>query len=208
MTDNEDVAGAIRRETEALSPPSFAHAIRVLMTTVAYALFLRPRLYWLPNSLPILKLGTTEFQPKFGMSRVPSFARVLLTRLVDHLDGINQIRRTNAEELARGISHLAGFTTPRTAPGSRPIYIRFPVIAPDEKVRDRAVQRLRAVGIGASPFYPTAICDIPGIQPHMATQEFHQPRAEELSRRLLTLPTHPFVRPRDLERMIEILRTC
>jgi dTDP-4-amino-4,6-dideoxygalactose transaminase len=41
----------------------------------------------------------------------------------------------------------------------------------------------------------------------MATQDFHRPQAESLSQRLLTLPTHPYVRPGDLERMGNILNS-
>jgi dTDP-4-amino-4,6-dideoxygalactose transaminase len=39
----------------------------------------------------------------------------------------------------------------------------------------------------------------------MAIPDFHRPRAEEISRRLLTLPTHSFVETRDIDRMIDIL---
>ena len=39
----------------------------------------------------------------------------------------------------------------------------------------------------------------------MVPGDFHRGQAEVLSQRLLTLPTHPFVRQRDLNRMAGIL---
>ena len=61
-------------------------------------------------------------------------------------------------------------------------------------------------GIGASPFYPSAICDLPGIGKHMKSGSAHFSKAEDLSRRLLTVPTHPYVRRRDLETVVKIVR--
>ena len=83
--------------------------------------------------------------------------------------------------------------------------MRLPVVARDELTRERAVGRLRNAGIGAGSFYPSAICDITGIEPHMSTRDFHCKQAELLSQRLFTLPVNPFVRPQDLKRMVDTL---
>jgi perosamine synthetase len=79
------------------------------------------------------------------------------------------------------------------------------VLANSGELRNRAITKLNRAGIGASPFYPSAICDIPNIVSHMATQSFHRPRAEDLSRTLLTLPTHPLVSERDLDVILKVL---
>jgi perosamine synthetase len=121
------------------------------------------------------------------------------------LQEMNRIRRENSLYLAQALQGSSRFTIPRPGPDCQPNYVRFPVIARDKATRDQAVKRLRSAGIGASAFYPSAICDIPGIDRYMATADFHCPRAEDLSRRLLTLPIHPFVRGEDLRRMIAVL---
>ena len=183
-----------------------AHTAHLLLQVLGYAVFLRPWLYWIPNSLPFLELGITEFEPDFPLYRLPSLASALVSDLLDRLSEINRVRIHHAAKLARALAEHPDFRTPKPAQESQPIYIRFPVIARDKVTRDRVLARLRAVGIGASAFYPSAICDIAGIEKYMVQNEFHRPRAEDLARRLFTLPTHPFVGQADLDRIIEAVR--
>ena len=205
VTNSEEIARAIQAEAGNLSAPSFAHDAWLVLQMLAYATFLTPRLYWIPNSLPFLKLGITEFAPNFLTTHLPDLCRALLPQLMDGLPEINQVRWKNATAIADALAGNPHFTVPRPASNCRPSYIRFPLIARDEAIRQRATIRLRSKGIGASSFYPTAICDIAGIESHMALSDFHRPQAEALSQRLLTLPTHPYVRQEDLNRMIDIL---
>jgi perosamine synthetase len=205
VTNSEEIAGAIRAEAADLPPSSFGHAAWLLLQMASYATFLKPNLYWIPNSLPFLKLGVTEFAPDFPTAPLPHLSQVLLLQLMDTLAEINEVRCKNATIIANALVGNRYFSVPRAAPDCQPSYIRFPVIAKDEATRHRALIRLRVAGIGASPFYPSAICDIAGIAPHMAPGNFHRPRAEALSRRLVTLPTHPYVRQQDLNRMVDIL---
>jgi len=207
VSNNDEIASSIRTEIDALPRPSIGHEARLFLELLAYSLFVNPRLYWIPNSLPFLNLGVTEFNPDFSACRLANLSRSLLPVLMERLEETNRCRLLNAERLVKTIAGCSNFSTLKPEPGSLPTYIRFPVMARDESSRDRAVARLRAAGIGASGFYPTAICDIPGIGRHMALQEFHQPRAEGLARRLLTLPTHHLVTGEDLERIAAILRT-
>lgn len=205
VTDSEEIAEAIRAELEEVPNTSRAHEVRIFFLMLAYAILLNPRLYWIPNSMPFLKLGTTEFDPDFHILGLPRLSFGLLTELVGSLPEVNSVRRRNAAALKDALSGGGNFSTPSLAMDSLPTYIRFPVIASDQSTRDLAVARLRTAGIGAGPFYPSAICEIPGIERHMATADFHRSRAEGLARRLFTLPTHPLVRKGDLDRMIAIL---
>lgn len=206
VTSSEEIASAIQAEGERLPSASAAHVAWLLFEMAAYSVFLNPRLYWIPNSLPFLKLGSTEYAPDYPIFRLPALVQGLLPMLFERLQEINKVRRDNAAALAQAVANNPLFMTPRPGPGCQPNYVRFPLVARDRATRDRAVRLLCAAGIGASPFYPSAICDIPGIESHMATHDYHCPEAESVSRRLLTLPTHPFVGAQDLQRIIEILR--
>lgn len=207
VTNSEEIAAAIQRESAGTRPASPFHSLGLLVQMLAYSVLLHPRLYWIPNSLPFLKLGTTQFDPDFADFRLPGIVRELLPRLMDRLAAMNQIRRANAAALRAAFKNHPDFSVLQPGEGVEPNYIRFPLLARDEATRDRAVQLLRRAGIGAGSFYPGAVCDIDGIAPHMATANFHRPAAEETSRRLLTLPTHPYVRESDLRQMIDTLLT-
>jgi len=205
VTNSEEIAGAIQREAAGTRRPSPFHSVWLLFQMLAYSVLLHPRLYWIPNSLPFLKLGTTEFDPEFADFRLPGIVRALLPELLPRLADMNRIRRANAAALGARLKNHPDFSLLQPGEGVEPNYIRFPLLARDEVARDRAVTMLRGAGIGASPFYPGAVCDIDGIAPHMAAADFHRPAAEEASRRLLTLPTHPYVRESDVRRTLDTL---
>lgn len=205
VTSSEEIARAIRIEAERFPRPSWAHSLWILLQMLGYAAFLDPRLYWIPNSIPFLKLGATEFAPDFPISGISELTAALLSQLIGKLTELNAGRERNAISIARGVAGNTKFTVPKLICGSRPIYTRLPIIASDGPVRDQAVIRLRAAGIGATSSYPTAICDIPGLERFASSGFRHCPEAESLARRLFTLPTHSFVNPRDISRMVEIL---
>jgi perosamine synthetase len=203
VTDCDDIADAMAEAIASLPAPAAVHEISVLLKMLAYAAFLHPHLYWLPNSLPWLGLGVTEFAPSFRTGQLSKLAGNLLTEVLGGLEGMNQIRRRNAVFVRAGLDAGGRFRTP--APLGNAAYTRLPLIACDHASREQAVCELRNAGIGASPFYPSAICDIEGIGQYMARRDFHCRNAEELSRRLFTVPTHPYVGRRDLQKIVDTL---
>ena len=205
VTNSDEIAKAIENVAVGLPHTSFIHDAGILIRMISYAVLLNPRLYWLPDTLPFLKLGVTDFDPHFRTSTLATLPRVLLMQLVDELDTINQTRRRNAHFLRSALTGSERFLIPHPLPESQGIYTRFPIVAADEATKRVAVRRLRESGIGASSFYPSAVCDIPGIGQFMARPEFHCPKAEDLSRRLFTVPTHPYVRMEDLETVVRIM---
>lgn len=207
VTDSDDLARRLQTEAESLGAPDVAHGARLLFEMFSYSILLQPHLFWIPNSLPFLKLGTTEFQPSFPTDKLHPLSLGLLTRALAGLNQVNESRRANAKAIARALRFNSDFVLPGSDGNSEPTFVRLPVVARDHATRDRAVARLRDAGIGATAFYPTAICDIPGIERYMSNCSFHCTRAEEVSQRLLTLPVHRFVQPQDIERMVEILTT-
>jgi perosamine synthetase len=205
VTNSDEIAAAVQSEEQNFAVPTSTHWWRLLLEMVSYSLLLNPQLFWIPNSLPFLRLGTTEFDPSFRIDPMNSLLLGLLNSLLEGLDDTNEIRRTNAKAITDALSSNAGLAFPRPDGNSRATFVRLPVLAHDHALRDRAVDRLRKAGIGASAFYPSAICDIPTIEKHMSVPNFHRTHAEDLSQRLFTLPVHPFVKTHDIERMAEIL---
>lgn len=207
VTDSDEIAATIQAKQNTLVESGTGDGGRLLLKMFSYSLLLHPRLFWIPNSLPFLKLGTTEFEPAFPARRIHPLSLALLWELLGDLDRINRVRRTNANKIMEAVRGIRDFEFPSPGAGCLPTFVRLPVMARDSTTRDRAITRLRAAGIGATGFYPSAICEIPEIAAHMSVQDFHRAGAEELSRRLLTLPVHPLVTPRDVDRMAEALGT-
>jgi dTDP-4-amino-4,6-dideoxygalactose transaminase len=205
VTSRSDIAQAIHQEAAQVQPCSWLDGPRLLLQLLAYSVFLRPSLYRIPSSMPFLHLGATEFNPRFAVRKLHPLSRSLLLVLLDTLGTMNEIRRANARSIAESLTGHPKFHVPSPGPLTEPTMVRLPVIAGDETTRSRAVTLLHQAGIGASAFYPSAICDIPGIERHMANSNCHREKAEHLSRTLFTLPVHPYVQQRDIERMVGIL---
>lgn len=205
VTRSDEICRAIRSEASVLPKASLPHSLNLLVQMLGFAAFLRPRLYWIPNSIPFLKLGSTEFASDFPLSRLSELSAALVSRLIGELPAMNAGRRRTATRLAEGMKGNANFFVPEPICGSRPIYTRLPIIASDKPTRDRALARLRAAGIGATSSYPSAVCDIPGLKWFADPQFQHCPGAESLAERVLTLPTHCYVNPQDVGRIVEIL---
>jgi dTDP-4-amino-4,6-dideoxygalactose transaminase len=205
VTNSEEISSALRIQADMLPKASRLHSVWTLVQMLGYAAFLAPRLYWIPNSIPFLKLGSTEFAPDFPISGMSELSAVLISQLIGKLTEMSAGRERNAISIAKGVRANPRFVVPEPICGSRPVYTRLPIIASDKPTRDRAVTRLRAAGIGATSSYPSAICDIPGIERFAGAEFRHCPRAESLAKRLLTLPTHRFVSQHDISRMGEVL---
>jgi dTDP-4-amino-4,6-dideoxygalactose transaminase len=208
VTQSDAIARELRAELASLPPASFTRSATVLAKMVAGSLFLRPSLYWIPNSLPFLKLGVTEYDPNFPVGQLSATSETLFSQLFNQLDYLNDIRRKNAQTLEQALAVHRKFQVLQPLPESKPIYIRFPVIAADAEIQRAALEKLRASGLGASGYYPSAVCDIEAARPHMLHVECHRPAAESVARRMLTLPTHPLVTPFDLQAMVRVLEEC
>ncbi len=207
LTRSSEIARAITTETLRLPPPAWGGDLWLLARMVGYAMLLNPHLYWLPNSLPLLGLGTTEFDPDFKATKPSRLTMAMVQQLLPEVKNLQTLRRRNACSIACKLQGLGSFSIPQPAPECEPSYIRLPVIARDEKTRDQAVAALLSRGIGASLMYPTAVCDIPGIGCCTAAENVHCPRAESLARSLFTLPTSPYLTERDLEEIARVLRS-
>jgi perosamine synthetase len=206
VTRDAAIAKAIHAELVQLPPASWPHTVAVAAKMLTGALLLHPGLYWLPHSLPFLKLGVTEYDPDFPLARLCRVSAALLAEMQQKLERVNQIRRTNARALRAALHGSSSFQLPQPLPDSEPVYIRLPVLAAHQELRQAVLARLQAAGLGASGYYPSAVCDIAAARSHWSAPQGHCPVAESVARRVITLPTHPLVTVRDREAMIQILR--
>jgi perosamine synthetase len=205
VTDRDDLAVPINRIVESLAHPGVVTEAAALFKMFIYSLLLRPRSYWFPNMLPFLGLGETVYDERFRTARLSRLQQCAGGILLDRLGSLNEHRAACGEQLIDGISRLDKFAIPGSNSSRRTVYLRLPILAQNQTARDRAVSSLRRAGITASTMYPSIIRDIPGIEPRLACIDSDFPGGKEFVARLFTLPTHAYVRQRDIERMVGVL---
>lgn len=115
------------------------------------------------------------------------------------LDGWNDKRRANARRLNEGLKD-AGLGLPEERAGTTHVFHQYTVRAPD---RDALMARLKAAGIGYGIYYPKPLHGYP----HLAHLKRHDtPEADRAAREVLSLPVHPALSEKDLERVVEAAR--
>jgi perosamine synthetase len=201
---DDELALRLGHAFRALPPPPPSRVASDGIKIMLYALLLRPRLYWLPNRL--LSLGETPFDldsPSTGYSpRLAPLARQLLARIAAITEG----RVRTAAALRQGIGGLPDLVLPAN-PAARSVYARFPVLFPSASDRARVLDRLKQLGIGATASYPAPLIDVAGVRPHLSPALRDTPVARQVSERILTLPTHPYVTAHDISRIAGVVRS-
>jgi hypothetical protein len=150
------------------------------------AVCIKPRLYWLPSSLPFLGLGRSVYATDFSIVRLPAVSVGAMHRWRARLAAANRARQETVEQLRAAIgANIDG--------GSAPL-LRYPVLMDSVPQRDQLIDTGKPFGAGT--MYPTSIAGIPELRDRFAGQRYSG--AEILATRLATLPTHQYVRASDV----------
>jgi dTDP-4-amino-4,6-dideoxygalactose transaminase len=163
---------------------------------MAYAVLFHPRLFWLPQSLPFLKIGETCFNPYLSCKKQIPLADRLGTAL---LPGLRKAMNTRTSNSRLYLDKLRSMTDHFDyIPGEAlRAPIRLPLIFQKPHLRDRCLEALNLVGMGASRSYP---CPLNRLTPNLnrLLGDALYPNALRLSERILTLPTHENVKKTDI----------
>jgi dTDP-4-amino-4,6-dideoxygalactose transaminase len=204
VTNDDRVAEAVSREIQALPastlPYVFSHAAKLL----AYALLLPPTRYWLTQRLPFLGLGRTPYTTDYPIARYSAFLGAMALVLFREFEDITRTRVDNAERIKRSCK-TSGASCIEAPASSKPVYARLPVLLDDPARRASLLAGLDAAGIGASASYPSAIADIAELSRRLDDQDRDTPQARSVAERIVTLPTHGYLRDRHIERLHDTL---
>lgn len=187
----------IRRATETTA------ALGVVVGGVVQSLLGRPRWYGLPAAVPFLHLGETRYRPPRAPRNMSSIAAGVLLRT--HPAAAREAR------LRRGVAgDWLGFLA-RSAPQVRPVvaaagagYLRLPVLLARGFAGFRDPQHALRLGLG--PGYPTTLAGLEPVRARLFGSRTHWPGAEELTQRLVTLPTHSRLTVQDRDAVLDALR--
>ncbi len=177
--------------SQATSPAGWGDLARA----AAQWAFGRPALYWLPASIPQLRLGETVYRPAGEPGGLSRAAAAIVARA---FSGLEAARDRRARRARWYDEHLTGapmlrLVQPRddTSPG----YLRFPVL-------DDASRAPRP-DLGIVRNYPRPLLEEPALADVVHPGEPDTPGAREIAQRLLTLPTHDDVREPDARRIAD-----
>jgi perosamine synthetase len=206
LTNNDTLASVVTQEVEKLSKPTRSSEAKLYVIGAALGLFLHPERYAIPSALPFLHLGANVFDPNFKTSRLPLISAAVGRRTLADLDHENEIRIQNACFYRSSLISNPRLLIPTTTTTARSVYLRFPVFFKKKLDREKALHLLTKERLGASRSYPTTLAQIPGFRNSLILCEI--PNANWVAERILTLPTHRYVREMDRTRIVNLINTA
>jgi len=191
VINNEDLHEPIRAAHAGLTPRrALSSRAGYLLTLAAYSFMFHPRLYWIPASLPWLKLGETHFSLELDLATADSSMIRLGNRMFASFESIRANRLELARQYRDALSGLQGCLSPGCCLQDENIaLLRYPLLVPDRQRRDHMLSSSRKAGLGLSGMYPAPINRLEGLESYFPAEE-SCPMAQEIADRLVTLPLH------------------
>ena len=182
------VAAASAAWHASVGPRSPRGTVLDLLRLMAQWLFGRPGWYWIPASLPFLGLGETRYQAPHPAGGISAMAAGVLTRTIGLVPEEVRRRRDNAERLRAGVT---GGAVPEVPEGWEAGWLRLPVVLQRTAA---GMQTPYYSSLGVMRGYPGTLADLDGFGVRRLNPSDAFAGARLLVERLVTLPTHRFVR--------------
>jgi dTDP-4-amino-4,6-dideoxygalactose transaminase len=127
-----------------------------------------------------------------------------LTRLSES----NAQRRVNAARLDQGLAGIEGLLTPVLARGHEHVFHQYTVrVTPDARLdRDALARHLAEQGIETGVYYPRVVFDYDCYRSHPRVVAAPAREAAIAAREVLSLPVHPRLPSKDIDRVVEVVR--
>lgn len=190
VTNTDVLAEKIANKYSYLKYPNIIDDAMDYFKLILMSIFIRPWLYWIPSSLPALKLGETFFFIGFPSFKLSGIKAGCLYGWSKNLDKMNSIRMKNVKYISKQFSL------------SSPL-LRIPILLKDKEARDRIYSISEKNGYGLSKMYPLSINKIEDIKDQFKNESF--PVAEDVAERLIAAPLHQYLSDFDKHKIASML---
>ena len=202
-TDSVNLAKGIERYYMPLTEGRLMQsAIESVVKILAFNLSVLPFVYGSCYSI-ISRFKETTPPKDFIVRNITHFQSALGAILLNKLDILVSKRYENGMYLINALKDIDRISIPEISSNSRPAFNRFPVLFKDTSKREVAEKRLSCSGIETSRMYLKPLYRMFDL----CFKNENFPNADYCAEHLLTLPIHPSVRGKDLDKMIEVMRT-
>jgi perosamine synthetase len=137
--------------------------------------------------------------------RMTDVAAAIAIPQMEHLDEIVRARRHNAAALTSLLEAVPSVTTPVVPAGRGHVWHQYTVLLEPGVDRDRVAAAMSSDGVDTGVYYPSLVWDHAAYRNHPNVHRDDTPVALDCTSRCLSLPVHPGLSTRDLERVAESL---
>ncbi|HEX7456426.1 MAG TPA: DegT/DnrJ/EryC1/StrS family aminotransferase [Candidatus Nanoarchaeia archaeon] len=148
-------------------------------------------------------MGRRYYHDVIGYNfRMTNIAAAIGVEQLKKLEGFTKKRIENATYLNKNLGKVEGVIRPTIPEGYRHVFHQYTVRLANRK---SLIARLEEAGVGYGIHYPLL------LQRQKAFRDFNfrinTPVAERVAKEVISLPVHPGLRKRDLDRIVKILST-
>ena len=199
LTDNDQIGRIVGKKVAAIKGYGKIGCLKLFLNAVALSVLIYPKIYWLPKSLPFLKLGETHFNPSFSIKKLSSFQAGMAKKWEVAINKLKAARSVNVNNFAG-----YGIKPQGVCSGTIPDLIRYPMLVADTDTKKKILQKSEMMGLGISDGYPHSIDGIDELRNLFGANTY--PVAKDLAERIVTLPVHPFVNDNDMKNVMQIIQ--
>lgn len=204
VTNSDNIATLLSQTIIHLPEMSYSNNILNMVQLIGYAIFLHPSLCWMPANLSFLNLESNKFETDFSVKSYSNVLGAMAMQLFNRLDEISEIRIRKARYLEQHLNIIDSISLIRHHLYTSPVYLRFPILIDNSKIRDAVIRVLREKRLGVAEPYPYPVSDI-SEKEHNDTSE-DRSNGRFVASQLITLPTHPYASENDLDTIISVIK--
>ena len=206
VTNSDRLARIINKSIKELTPQSHINKVQLIVYSLSLSALMHPSLFWLPKSMPGLRLGETIYDPQFPMKSFSSFQAGIARNWRKRLSSFQTERKQNALLLTNELQKFQWLKPIYLINGSIPMappLIRLPVLVQNVFLRNALLEESDKRGFGIMPSYPNPIDKINKLRLEHKDQTFQG--AKKCASLLVTFPVHGFISPKDRQRIVRSL---
>ncbi|NLL14089.1 MAG: aminotransferase DegT [Fibrobacter sp.] len=205
ITSRDDIGETIEQIQKSIPSPSLMWSAKLLLKNIATAMMINPQLFWLPKSIPALKLGETIFNSNFEILKLGDLQAALASKWKNRLQKLlceRSIRNRYYSRYLNGIEGVVQITSLFNLTDFTGI--RYPLLLADNNNARKILQISHKSGLGITSSYPDILNHIKELN---VSSEIQCKNALTVPGRLITLPSHPFVTCQDMENIVMAIRS-
>ncbi|MCC6933933.1 MAG: DegT/DnrJ/EryC1/StrS aminotransferase family protein [Deltaproteobacteria bacterium] len=168
----------------------------------------RPQFYALPVAAPFLHLGQTIIKKQVMMKPINLPQIVAAWAQIKEQNNVTFPAHAQLwHEMLQGLEVIEPFIE-RGVDFSGSVRVqRYPLVLASDEQRDKVLSKLNQFGLGASASYPQAITDYREFQ-GAGLISCPCPNAQQVAKRIITVPIHKYVRMEDIHQGCQVIRAC
>lgn len=201
FTNSDELSKEIKIEVDRLKEKKAFFKFILPFKIAGFSLAAKPYVFG-PFYHIISKFKDNEVPVSFSLEKYTNLQAFLGLNLLKRIDEFSIRRYKNGVSVINGLKDTKGIIAPRIHGDTMPAFNRLPIVIEDLSLREKVENALLNAGIDTSRMYLKPIHHIFGLG--YKKEDF--PNANYFSQGLLTLPVHPLVTDKDLEKVINTVR--